>query len=145
MKKWMKQSYSVFYKLHDRPVKDIMPMSISELGNSSVATVPTLFDLLIRGEIKKSLSKRRCSPVCFGWSRYECQCLHLQILILLDLINYKLHKPMFKRIFFKCGLFIIWLKIYQEDISLYLYALFIPIKKMYEKRFQIKIQKYFRV
>jgi 3-oxoacyl-[acyl-carrier-protein] synthase-3 len=27
-------------------------MSISELGNSSVATVPTLFDLLIRGEIK---------------------------------------------------------------------------------------------
>lgn len=42
-----------FYKLHDRPVpQDIMPMSISELGNSSVATVPTLFDLLIRGEIK---------------------------------------------------------------------------------------------
>jgi 3-oxoacyl-[acyl-carrier-protein] synthase-3 len=29
-----------------------MPMSISELGNSSVATVPTLFDLLIRGKIK---------------------------------------------------------------------------------------------
>ncbi|MFV5693328.1 3-oxoacyl-ACP synthase III family protein [Flavobacterium sp. LT1R49] len=42
-----------FYKLHDRPVpKDIMPMSIHELGNSSVATVPTLFDLLIRGEIE---------------------------------------------------------------------------------------------
>ena len=42
-----------FYKLHDKPVpKDIMPMSIHELGNSSVATVPTLFDLLIRGEIK---------------------------------------------------------------------------------------------
>ncbi|WP_367757138.1 3-oxoacyl-ACP synthase III family protein [Flavobacterium sp. WC2430] len=42
-----------FYKLHDRPVpQDIMPMSIHELGNSSVATVPTLFDLLIRGEIK---------------------------------------------------------------------------------------------
>ena len=42
-----------FYKLYDRPVpKDIMPMSIHELGNSSVATVPTLFDLLIRGEIK---------------------------------------------------------------------------------------------
>jgi 3-oxoacyl-[acyl-carrier-protein] synthase-3 len=31
--------------------KDIMPMSIHELGNSSVATVPTL-DLLIRGEIE---------------------------------------------------------------------------------------------
>jgi 3-oxoacyl-[acyl-carrier-protein] synthase-3 len=42
-----------FYKLHDRPVpQDIMPMSIHELGNSSVATVPTLFDLLIRGQIK---------------------------------------------------------------------------------------------
>ena len=42
-----------FYKLHDRPVpQDIMPMSIHELGNSSVATVPTLFDLLVRGEIK---------------------------------------------------------------------------------------------
>lgn len=42
-----------FYKLHDKPVpQDIMPMSIHELGNSSVATVPTLFDLLIRGQIK---------------------------------------------------------------------------------------------
>ena len=42
-----------FYKLYDRPVpKDIMPMSIHELGNSSVATVPTLFDLLIRGQIE---------------------------------------------------------------------------------------------
>ena len=29
-----------------------MPMSIHELGNSSVATVPTLFDLLIRDQIK---------------------------------------------------------------------------------------------
>lgn len=42
-----------FYKLYDRSVpKDIMPMSIHELGNSSVATVPTLFDLLIRGKIE---------------------------------------------------------------------------------------------
>ena len=42
-----------FYKLHDKPVpQDIMPMCIHELGNSSVATVPTLFDLLVRGEIK---------------------------------------------------------------------------------------------
>jgi 3-oxoacyl-[acyl-carrier-protein] synthase-3 len=29
-----------------------MPMSIHELGNSSVATVPTLLDLLIRGKIE---------------------------------------------------------------------------------------------
>ncbi len=42
-----------FYKLHGKPVpQDIMPMSIHELGNSSVATVPTLLDLLVRGEIK---------------------------------------------------------------------------------------------
>lgn len=42
-----------FYKLYGKSVpKDIMPMSIHELGNSSVATVPTLFDLLIRGEIE---------------------------------------------------------------------------------------------
>jgi len=42
-----------FYKLHGKSVpKDIMPMSIHELGNSSVATVPTLLDLLIRGKIE---------------------------------------------------------------------------------------------
>ncbi|NDP26307.1 MAG: ketoacyl-ACP synthase III [Flavobacterium sp.] len=42
-----------FYKLYGKSVpKDIMPMSIHELGNSSVATVPTLFDLLIRGKIE---------------------------------------------------------------------------------------------
>ncbi len=42
-----------FYRLYGKPVpKDIMPMSIHELGNSSVATVPTLLDLLIRGKIE---------------------------------------------------------------------------------------------
>ncbi len=42
-----------FYKLYGRAVpKDIMPMSIHELGNSSVATVPTLLDLLIQGKIE---------------------------------------------------------------------------------------------
>uniref|UniRef100_UPI00404B7D9E 3-oxoacyl-ACP synthase III family protein n=1 Tax=Flavobacterium sp. TaxID=239 RepID=UPI00404B7D9E len=41
-----------FYKLHDRKTPDmIMPMSIRELGNSSVATVPTLYDLLINNQI----------------------------------------------------------------------------------------------
>ena len=30
----------------------IMPMSIHKLGNSSVATVPTLYDLLIKGKIE---------------------------------------------------------------------------------------------
>jgi 3-oxoacyl-[acyl-carrier-protein] synthase-3 len=42
-----------FYKLHHRPVpKDIMPMSIHEFGNSSVATIPTLYDLIIKNQMK---------------------------------------------------------------------------------------------
>ena len=48
-----------FYKLFDKtPPKDVMPMSISELGNSSVATVPTLFDLLIQGKIENQEIKK---------------------------------------------------------------------------------------
>jgi 3-oxoacyl-[acyl-carrier-protein] synthase III len=42
-----------FYRLYKKPVpKDIMPMSIHKLGNSSVATVPTLFDLVKQGKIE---------------------------------------------------------------------------------------------
>jgi 3-oxoacyl-[acyl-carrier-protein] synthase-3 len=42
-----------FYKLFGKtPPAGIMPMSIHKLGNSSVATVPTLFDLMVRGQIK---------------------------------------------------------------------------------------------
>lgn len=41
-----------FFKLFgmDEPPKNIMPMSIDKLGNSSVATVPTLFDLVRKGK-----------------------------------------------------------------------------------------------
>jgi 3-oxoacyl-[acyl-carrier-protein] synthase-3 len=40
------------YKLYNAPVPDfIMPMSIHKLGNSSVATVPTLYDLVKHGEL----------------------------------------------------------------------------------------------
>ena len=41
------------YKLYDRTdvPKDIMPMSIQWLGNSSVATVPTLYDLVRKGQV----------------------------------------------------------------------------------------------
>jgi len=48
-----------FYKIYQLSVpEDIMPMSIHKLGNSSVATIPTLYDLLIKGEIKNhSLEK----------------------------------------------------------------------------------------
>lgn len=42
-----------FYKLYGKTApRDIMPMSIHKLGNSSVATVPTLFDLLIKGKLQ---------------------------------------------------------------------------------------------
>ena len=35
-----------------------MPMSIHRLGNSSVATVPTLYDLLVKGKLEnQSLAK----------------------------------------------------------------------------------------
>ncbi len=48
-----------FYKLYKQtPPADVMPMSIHRLGNSSVATVPTLYDLLVKGEIENhSLNK----------------------------------------------------------------------------------------
>jgi 3-oxoacyl-[acyl-carrier-protein] synthase-3 len=29
-----------------------MPMTINRLGNSSVATVPTLFDMILKGQVK---------------------------------------------------------------------------------------------
>ncbi|MFC1858095.1 3-oxoacyl-ACP synthase III family protein [Thermodesulfobacteriota bacterium] len=38
------------YKIKDIP-EDIMPMTISWLGNSSVATLPTMFDLVQRGKL----------------------------------------------------------------------------------------------
>lgn len=44
---------SRFYKLYDKKMPEgIMPMSITNLGNSSVATIPTLFDLLTSGKIE---------------------------------------------------------------------------------------------
>lgn len=42
-----------FFKQYKQsPPEGIMPMSIHKLGNSSVATVPTLYDLLIKGKIE---------------------------------------------------------------------------------------------
>ena len=42
-----------FYKLYDRPTpKNIMPMSINKLGNSSVATIPTLYDMVLNGRLE---------------------------------------------------------------------------------------------
>ena len=42
-----------FYKLHDMEMPEgIMPMSINMLGNSSVATIPTLLDLILKGKLE---------------------------------------------------------------------------------------------
>ena len=48
-----------FLRLYKKPMReDILPMNIEEFGNSSVATVPTLFDLVIKQNYKgHSLSK----------------------------------------------------------------------------------------
>ncbi|GER57921.1 3-oxoacyl-ACP synthase III family protein [Patiriisocius marinus] len=41
-----------FYELYSMEMPDgIMPMTIDKLGNSSVATVPTLFDLIMKGRL----------------------------------------------------------------------------------------------
>ncbi|WP_339712092.1 3-oxoacyl-ACP synthase III family protein [uncultured Kriegella sp.] len=47
-----------FYKLYalEMPA-DIMPMSIEKLGNSSVATIPTLLDLVKRGKLENQRIK----------------------------------------------------------------------------------------
>lgn len=42
-----------FFKLYDyTPAPGIMPMCIGKLGNSSVATIPTLYDLMIKGKLE---------------------------------------------------------------------------------------------
>lgn len=42
-----------FFRLYKKPIPEgIMPMSIHKLGNSSVATVPTLLDLVLKGNIE---------------------------------------------------------------------------------------------
>lgn len=48
-----------FYKLYGQtPPDGIMPMSIHKLGNSSVATVPTLYDLLVKGNLENHSIKK---------------------------------------------------------------------------------------
>ena len=43
-----------FYKLHNMEMPEgIMPMTIDKLGNSSVATVPTLYDMILKGKLKE--------------------------------------------------------------------------------------------
>jgi len=48
-----------FYRLYKSVIPEgIMPMSIHKLGNSSVATVPTLLDLVIKGNLENQSVKR---------------------------------------------------------------------------------------
>ena len=44
---------AALYELYDipEPPHDVMPMTIGFLGNSSVATVPTMLDLILKGEL----------------------------------------------------------------------------------------------
>jgi 3-oxoacyl-[acyl-carrier-protein] synthase-3 len=43
-----------FYKIYQKSAPDnVMPMCIHTLGNSSVATIPTLYDLVIKGKLKE--------------------------------------------------------------------------------------------
>ena len=40
------------YRLYNKEIpKNILPMNIQSLGNSSVATIPTLFDQVLKGKI----------------------------------------------------------------------------------------------
>ena len=42
-----------FYRLYKKQVPEsVMPMSIHKLGNSSVATIPTLYDLILQNELE---------------------------------------------------------------------------------------------
>ena len=43
-----------FYGLYNKEMpQGIMPMNIQELGNSSVATIPTLLDMVRNGKLKE--------------------------------------------------------------------------------------------
>ncbi|MDH4402865.1 MAG: ketoacyl-ACP synthase III [Flavobacterium sp.] len=48
-----------FYKLYNQtPPEGIMPLSINFLGNSSVATIPTLYDLLVNNQLENHEIKK---------------------------------------------------------------------------------------
>jgi 3-oxoacyl-[acyl-carrier-protein] synthase-3 len=44
------QRFYKLYKIRELP-ENVMPMNIHELGNSSVATVPTLYDMILKGQL----------------------------------------------------------------------------------------------
>ena len=51
------QRFFKLYGIHAE-LKEVMPMNIHELGNSSVATVPTLYDMILNGKLQnQSINK----------------------------------------------------------------------------------------
>ncbi len=57
-----------FYRLYkERKVpKDIMPMNIHKLGNSSVGTIPTLFDMVRKGKCKENHQLHKGDLILFS-------------------------------------------------------------------------------
>jgi 3-oxoacyl-[acyl-carrier-protein] synthase-3 len=48
-----------FYKLYNTPVpENIMPMVIHKLGNSSVATIPSLLTMILKDELPQHSIKK---------------------------------------------------------------------------------------
>ncbi len=47
------------YKLFNKPMpENIMPMTINKLGNSSVATIPTMLDMILKGKLENHTLKK---------------------------------------------------------------------------------------
>ena len=48
-----------FYKLYNEALpQNIMPMVIQKLGNSSVATIPSLLNMIVNGELEEHTIKQ---------------------------------------------------------------------------------------
>src|ERR1051325_6148411 len=64
---------AAFYALEGAaPPADVMPMTISWLGNSSVATVPTLLDLIVKGKMEGH-ELQRGDAALFEIGRASCR------------------------------------------------------------------------
>jgi len=65
MDEGMIQRLFKLYGLREAP-EHIMPMSIHKLGNSSVATVPTLYDMVLKGVMKPDHTLQQGDVVLFA-------------------------------------------------------------------------------
>jgi len=72
-----------FYHLFNmNPPEGIMPMCIHKHGNSSVATIPTLYDLIAKGRnAGTSFFSWRYSSIRISWGWNEYQCFYIQSVI----------------------------------------------------------------